>query len=118
MENQTTTIVIAIVSTGAAILGIGGVMIRMLWSSVTQKLQAMNKSMGRQFDTLGREFTTVHGRLQHLETRIDETNGRIDETNRRIDTIGRDIADLRDRTGTLEGTLSTFMNAGRSPNAA
>ena len=29
-----------------------------------------------------------------------------------------DIADLRDRTGTLEGSLHTFMNARRNPNAA
>lgn len=43
---------------------------------------------------------------------------RLDDTNKRIDTISRDIADLRDRTGALEGALSTFMNAGRSPNAA
>ena len=43
---------------------------------------------------------------------------RLNETTRRIDAIGRDIAELRDRTGTLEETLSTFMTAGKSPNAA
>ena len=42
----------------------------------------------------------------------------IHPTTRRIDAVARDIADLRDRTGTLAGTLSTFMTAGKSPNAA
>ena len=60
---------------------------------------------------MNRQFTGVNSRLQHIETRIDDTN-------KRIDTVSRDLAELRDRTGTLEGTLSTFMNAGRSPNAA
>ena len=60
--------------------------------------------------------------MSRLETRFDarfeRLESRIDDTNKRIDTIGRDIAELRDRTGTLEGTLRTFMNVGRSPNAA
>ena len=63
-------------------------------------------------------WTNISKRLDGLANRLDRVDARIDETNKRIDTIGRDIAELRDRTGTLEGTLSTFMNAGRTPNAA
>lgn len=77
---------------------------RVLWTSTARHFTALNESMNRQFDL-------TNSRLQHIESRIDDTN-------RRIDTMGRDIAELRDRTGTLEGTLTTFMNAGRSPNAA
>ena len=49
--------------------------------------------------------------MQHIETRIDDTS-------KRIDAVGHDVADLRDRTGALEGTLSTFMNERRNTNAA
>ena len=67
---------------------------------------------------MNRQFTETKRWLKHIETRIDDTNKRIDGTNKRIDEVGRDIADLRDRTGTLEGRLSTFMNERRNTNAA
>ena len=80
------------------------------------------RSMSRQFGGIGSQLDTTNSRLGQLETRFDSRlerlESRIDDTNKRIDAIGRDIAELRDRTGTLEGTLHTFMNAGRSPNAA
>ena len=51
-----------------------------------------------------------------LRERIDDTNRHIEETNRRLERvetrvgdIGRDIGELRDRTGKLEGTVSTFI---------
>ena len=104
MDSETAAIVVSIVTTGIGIVTLTGLMARMLWTSIGRQFDAMNNSMARQFEA-------VNSRLQHIENRIDDTN-------KRIDVIGRDIADLRDRTGTLEGTLSTFMNEGRSPNAA
>ena len=97
---DTGPIVLSIIGTGVGIGGLTAVLAGLLWRSIS-----------RQFDAVGRQLHTVNGRLERLESRIDDTN-------KRIDAIGRDIAELRDRTGTLEGTLSTFMNAGRSPNAA
>ena len=47
-------------------------------------------------------FTETNSRLQHIETRINDTN-------KRIDAVSYDIAELRDRTGALEGGLSTFI---------
>ena len=88
--SDTTAIIMAIVGTGIGTIGIMGLMVRMLATNVTARIADLRTDMNR----------------------------RLDETNRRIDVIGRDIADLRDRTGTLEGTLSTFMTAGKSPNAA
>ena len=96
----TAPIVISIVGTGVGIVGLTGLMFRMLWTS-----------MARQFDAVNSQFQAVNSRLQHIENRIDDTN-------KRIDAIGRDIAELRDRTGTLEGTLSTFLNARQSSSAA
>ena len=60
---------------------------------------------------INRQFDQMNGRLQRIENRID----RIDD---RIDTVGRDIADLRDRTGSFEGRLATFISERRDPNAA
>lgn len=97
---ETAPIIISIIGTGIGIVGLTGLMGRLLWTSIN-----------RQFDGVGRQLDTMNGRLERLETRIDDTN-------KRIDVIGRDIAELRDRTGTLEGTVATFMRAGRSPNAA
>ena len=69
-----------------------------------KRIDDMKADMNRQFDE-------TKSRLQHIESRIDDTN-------RRIDVVARDIAELRDRTGALEGSLSTFMNERRSQNAA
>ena len=69
-----------------------------------KRIDDMKADMNRQFDE-------TKSRLQHIESRIDDTN-------RRIDVVARDVAELRDRTGALEGSLSTFMSERRSPNAA
>ena len=115
---ETAPIVTSIVGTGIAIIGLAGLMARMLWTGMNRQFdamerqfEAMNRQFAQQFQAINQRFDTVDSRLDHLETRLDDTN-------KRIDTISRDIADLRDRTGALEGALSAFMNAGRSPNAA
>ena len=67
---------------------------------------------------INRQFDQMNGRLQRIENRIDRIESRIDRMDGRIDTVSRDIADLRDRTGSLEGRLATFMSERRDPNAA
>ena len=67
---------------------------------------------------INRQFDQMNGRLQRIENRIDRIENRIDRIDDRIDTVGRDIADLRDRTGSLEGRLATFISERRDPNAA
>ena len=102
--SDTTAIIMSIVGTGIGTIGIMGLMVRMLATNVTARIADLRTDMNRRLDDAGNGLQTLANRL--------------DETNRRIDAIGRDIADRRDRTGTLEGTLSTFMVAGKSPNAA
>ena len=104
---EATPIIISIIGTGIGIVGLTGLMARLLSSGINRQFNGI----AQQFDGVGRQLDAVDGRLKRIETRLDDTN-------KRIDAIGRDIAELRDRTGTLEGTLSTFMRAGRSPNAA
>ncbi|MCY4030007.1 MAG: hypothetical protein OXH75_27305 [Acidobacteria bacterium] len=122
---ETAPIVTSIVGTGIAIIGLAGLMARMLWTGINRQFDAMNRqfdAMERQFDAMNRQFAqqfqAMNQRLDTVDSRLDHLETRLDDTNKRIDTISRDIADLRDRTGALEGALSAFMNAGRSPNAA
>ena len=104
-------IIVSIVGTGIGITGVLGLMLRVLATNVARQFDDMKTDMNRQFGETGRRF-------DRIETQLADTNKRIDETNRRIDDVGRDVADLRDRTGTLEGTLTTFMNERRNPSAA
>ena len=102
--SDTTAIIMSIIGTGIGTIGIVALMVRMLATNVTAGIGDLRTDMSRRLDDATNGLQTLGNRL--------------DETNKRIDAIGRDIADLRDRTGTLEGTLSTFMSAGKSPNAA
>lgn len=94
---DTTAIVLSIIGTGLTASALLVTVIVFAWTNISKRLDELKGDMNRQFG---------------------EANKRLDRVETRIDAIGRDIADLRDRTGTLEGTLSTFMNEGRSPNAA
>ena len=93
----TTALVWSIIGTGVTATALLVTVIVFAWTNISKRLDELKGDMNRQFG---------------------EVNKRLDRVETRIDAIGRDIADLRDRTGTLEGTLSTFMNEGRSPNAA
>ena len=135
--SDTTMIVTSIIGTGFAITGILAVMLRILITNVTKRIDDLKTDTTKQFydlktdtakqfydlktDTakqfyelktdISSRFIETNSRLQHIETRIDDTN-------KRIDAVGHDVADLRDRNGALEGTLSTFMNERRNTNAA
>ena len=135
--SDTTTIVTSIIGTGIAITGILAAMLRILATNITKRIDDLRSDTRNQFNELRSDttkqldelksdtrnqfdelktdmnsrFTETNSRLQHIETRIDDTN-------KRIDAVGHDVADLRDRTGALEGSLSTFMNERRNTNAA
>ena len=123
--NESTTIVVSTIGAAVGIVGVLGLMLRILASNVARQFDAVT----RQFDTVTRQFDTVNKRIDELKTdmknRFSEVNSRlqhietrIDDANKRIDTVGRDVAELRDRTGALEGSLSTFMSERRGTNAA
>ena len=84
-------------------------------NDTAKQFQDMKDDTAKRIDELrsdmNRQFSETNRRLQHIETRIDDTN-------KRIDVVARDVAELRDRTGALEGSLSTFMNERRNPTAA
>ena len=62
---------------------------------------------------MGLLFRSMNIQFTHMNTRINDTrvelSNRLQRVETRVDEIGRDIGDLRDRTGKLEGSLTTFM---------
>ena len=122
---ETPPLVLSIIGTGLTATALLVTVIVFAWTNMGKRLDGLKgdiNSLKGDINSLkgdinglkgnmDRQFDEVNHRLERVETRIDDAN-------KRIGAIGRDIADLRDRTGTLEGTLSTFMNEGRSPNAA
>ena len=89
--STTTTIVTSILGSAVGIITILGLMI------------------GFMFRSMNIQFTHTNTRIDDTNRRIDETNNRLQRVETRVDEIGRDIGELRDRTGKLEGTLSTFI---------
>ena len=86
--SATTAIIMPIPGTGIGMIGTMGLIVRMLATKVTARIADLRTDM----------------------------NPPLNDTTKRIDAIRRDVAHLRDRTGTLRGTLSTFTHAGESPN--
>lgn len=78
----------------------------------------LRSDINRQFDQTNGRLDRIENRIDRIENRIDRIESRIDRMDGRIDTVGRDIAELRDRTGSLEGRLAAFMSERRDPNAA
>ena len=102
--SESVAIIVSTVGTGIGITGVLGLMLRMLATNVARQLDGT----GNRIDALK---TDINRRLDRIEAQLGDTNKRIDD-------VGRDIADLRDRTGVLEGTLTTFMNERRNPSTA
>ena len=72
---ETTAIVVSIVGSGIGIIGVMGLMIRLLTTNI-----------GKQFDASAAQ---MRGMKADLSARIDDTNQRIHETNKRIDDTNR-----------------------------
>ncbi len=131
--SDTTTIVVAIISAAIGITGMLGIMLRFLTKRIDDLRTDTAKRLDEQKTDTTRQFaeakadratqlnelrTEMRNGFAEVSTRLQRVETRIDDTNKRIDLMGRDIADLRDRTGALEGALSTFMNERRDTSAA
>ena len=130
---ETTAIVVSIVGTGIGIIGVTGLMLRILTTNI-----------GKQFDASAAQMKDMK---TDLGARIDETNKRIDDTNRRIDSthqeinslrtemnqrfesltsemhqrfdrVHHDLAENRERMAKLEGSLDGFLAGRRDRDAA
>ena len=112
---ETTAIVVSIVGTGIGIIGVIGLMLRILTTNI-----------GKQFDSSGAQMKEMKA---DLSARIDETNRRIDDTNRRFDSLStemhqrfdrvhHELAENRERMAKLEGSLDGFLAGRRDRDAA
>ena len=85
-------------------------------------LAVMIRSMNSQFKQTNTRIDDTNRRIGDVRTdlmeRLDGTNRRLERVKARVDDIGRDIGELRDRTGKLEGTLTTFIQSQGKVEAA
>ena len=136
-------IVVSIVGTGIGIVGVLGLVLRILTTNVTKQFEATAAQMTGMKADLGARIDETNRRIDDVKTelgrRIDETNERIDETNKRIDArtddtnrqienlasemhqgfdrVHRELGENRERMAKLEGSLDGFL-AGRRDRAA
>ena len=138
--NGTTEVVVPIVvsnvGTGIGIVGVLGLVLRILTTNVTKQFEANAAQMTGMKADLGARIDETNRRIDDVTTelgrRIDETNKRIDEriddTNRQIeslasemhqgfDRVHRELGENRERMAKLEGSLDGFL-AGRRDRAA
>ena len=120
--SETTAIVVSIVGTGIGIIGVMGLMLRILTTNI-----------GKQFATNAvqmREMKAdLNARIDETNKRINETNKRIDDTNRRFDSltsemhqrfdrVHQELGENRERMAKLEGSLDGFLAGRRDRDAA
>ena len=75
-------------------------------------LRGMNRQFTQTSQRIGDTRSELNSRLNDTNRRIEhETNRHLERVETRVDQIGRDIGELRDRTGKLEGTVSTFIQS-------
>ena len=112
---ETTAIVVSIVGTGIGIIGVMGLMLRILTTNIS-----------KQFDASRAQMTELKA---DMIARIEQTNSRIGDTNRRFesltsemhqrfDRVHQELAENRERMAKLEGSLDGFLAGRRDRDAA
>ena len=114
--SETTAIVTSILGSAGVTVTMLGLMIRSMNTQFKQTNQRIDDVRTDLKERLNDTNRRIDDTRTELNTRLDDTNRHIQETNRhlervetRVDDISRDIGELRDRTGKLEGTVSTFI---------
>ena len=104
----TTAIVVSIVGSGIGIIGVMGLMLRILTTNI-----------GKQFETNATQMRDVK---VDLGARIDDINRRFDsltsEMHQRFDRVHHELAENRERMAKLEGSLDGFLAGRRDRDAA
>lgn len=112
---ETTAIVVSIVGTGIGIIGVMGLMLRILTTNIS-----------KQFDASRAQMTELKA---DMIARIEQTNSSIGDTNRRFesltsemhqrfDRVHQELAENRERMAKLEGSLEGFLAGRRDRDAA
>ena len=116
--SETTAIVTSIIGSGALIVAMLGVMIRGMNRQFTETNQRIDDVRTDLKERLNDTNRRIDDTRSELNSRIEESNRHLERVETRVDQIGRDIGELRDRTGKLEGTVSTFIQSQSKVEAA
>ena len=95
--SETVTIVVSIVGAAVGIVGVLGLMLRILTTNVT-----------REFESTARQLSDLHGRI----------GGVAAEMRQRFDRVHQELAENRERMAKLEGALEGFLAGRRDRDAA
>ena len=116
--SETTAIVTSIIGSAGLIVAMLGVMIRSMNRQFTQTNQRIDDVRTDLKERLNETNRRIDDTRSELNTRLEETNRHLERVETRVDQIGRVIGELRDRTGKLEGTVSTFIQSQGKAEAA
>ena len=112
---ETTAIVVSIVGTGIGIIGVTGLMLRILTTNIAKQLEGL---AGQIKDT-NRRIDTTNQEINSLRT---ETNRRFEsltsEMHQRFDRVHHELGENRERMAKLEGSLDGFLAGRRDRDAA
>ena len=127
---ETTTIALSIVGTGIGIIGVMGLMLRILTTNITKQFELQAERMAELKVDLNARIGETNRRI---DERIRETNARVDdrigemsrrldaltsEMHQRFDRVHQDLAEIRERMAKLEGSLDGFLAGRRDRDAA
>ena len=127
--SDTTTIVMAIVGAAVSIIGVLGLMLRIVATNIAREFDATAKRIDDLKTDFNRRIDDTNSRIDDTNSRIDDTNSRIDDTNSRIatlttemhqrfDHVNRELGENRERMAKLEGSLEGFLAGRRDRDAA
>ncbi len=123
---ETAAIVISLVGTGIGIVGVMGLMLRILTMNIGKPFEANGAQMKELKADLGARIDETNRRIDETNRQIDETNRRFDnrfehltsEMHQRFDRVHQELAENRERMANLEGALEGFLAGRRDRDAA
>ncbi len=123
---ETTAIVVSIVGSGIGIIGVMGLMLRILTTNIGKQFETnaaqmrdMKTDLGARIDDTNKRIDGTNQEINNLRT---ETNRRFDsltsEMHQRFDRVHQELAENRERMAKLEGSLDGFLAGRRDRDAA
>ncbi|MDE2906240.1 MAG: hypothetical protein OXQ28_09165 [Acidobacteriota bacterium] len=123
---ETTAIVVSIVGTGIGIIGVIGLMLRILTTNISKQFETNAAQMRDMKTDLGARIDDTNQRIHDTNQQINglrtETNRRFEtlttEMHQRFDRVHQELAENRERMAKLEGSLDGFLAGRRDRDAA
>ena len=117
--SETTAIVVSIVGTGIGMIGVLGLMLRILTTNIGKQFETNTTQMREMKVDLGARIDNANQQINGLRT---DTNRRFEsltsEMHQRFDRVHHELAENRERMAKLEGSLDGFLAGRRDRDAA